>query len=216
MTLFDDPLAFFVALPVFAIPACVFLAAMLEYVVPPFPGDSCLLVGFFLAAQGLTAVTTVFAAAVLGSLVGGAMAFRLGERYGDAVLRRVTWRRQRASAARFRDMAARRGERILLVNRFLPVVRSIMLYGAGAFGLDFRRSMAWNAASAVAFVTFLLGAGWATAGSWNEIRGQFADLNRVAGVAALAIAGIWVLWALWRSSRPVRPSGSAESAVQSR
>ena len=216
MTLFDDPLAFFVALPALAVPAFVFAAAFLEYVVPPVPGDSCMLVGFFLAAQGAADPATVFGAAVLGCVVGGAVAFQLGSRYGDAVLQRVVWRRQRATLARFRELAGRRGEGILLVNRFLPVVRSVMLYGAGAFGLDRKKSMAWNAASAIAYASFLFGAGWATAGSWNEIRGRFAELNRAAGVAAVVVAALWIGWTLWRSAqvRAAHQAQSAESLTQ--
>lgn len=210
MTLFDDPLAFFVALPALAVPAFVFASAFLEYVVPPFPGDSCMLVGFFLAAQGATDPALVFGAAILGCLAGGVVAFRLGARYGDAVLRRVVWRRQRATLVRFRALAMRRGESILAVNRFLPVVRSVMLYGAGAFGLDEKKSMAWNAVSALGFVSFLFGAGWATAGSWNEIRERFVELNRAAGVVAVAIAVAWLAWTLWRSAQ-LRSAPQAES-----
>lgn len=200
MALFDDPMAYFAALPALAIPTFVFLAAVLEYVVPPVPGDSCMLVGFFLAAQGATDPRTVFAAALVGCLVGAAIAFGLGRRYGEAIMRCVVWRRTLAATARFRALAARRGESVLAVNRFLPVVRSVMLYGAGAFGLDFRKSMAWNAASATAFVSFLFAIGWATAGSWNEIRGRFVELNRVAGVAAVVLAALWVAWTLWRAA----------------
>lgn len=211
MTLFDDPLAFFVALPALAVPAFVFAAAFLEYVVPPFPGDSCMLVGFFLAAQGATDPTLVFGAAILGCLAGGSVAFRLGARYGDAVLRRVVWKRQRATLARFRSLATRRGESILAVNRFLPVVRSVMLYGAGAFGLGEKKSMGWNAVSAFAFVSFLFGAGWATAGSWNEIRERFVELNRAAGVVAVVLVAAWLAWTVWRSAQMRR---TAESTSQ--
>jgi membrane protein DedA with SNARE-associated domain len=98
----------------------------------------------------------------------------------------------------------------LAVNRFLPVVRSVMLYGAGAFGLDFRKSMAWNALSAVAFVSFLFGVGWATAGSWNEIRGRFVDLNRVAGVTAVVVVALWLAWTLWRSAQARAESRAAQ------
>lgn len=212
MTLFDDPMAYFVALPALAVPAFVFAAAFLEYVVPPVPGDSCMLVGFFLAAQGAADPASVVVAAVAGCLAGGAVAFHLGARYGEAVLRKVVWRRQLAATARFRALATRRGESILAVNRFLPVVRSVMLYGAGAFGLDFKKSMAWNAASAAAFVVFLFGAGWATAGSWNEIRGRFVELNRAAGVAALVLAAVWVAWTLYRAAQVRAEAQSAESA----
>ncbi|MDA8017531.1 MAG: VTT domain-containing protein [Thermoanaerobaculia bacterium] len=215
MTLFDDPLAFFVAWPALAVPAFVFFSAFLEYVVPPVPGDSCMLVGFFLAAQGACDPIVVFAAAFLGCLAGGAVSFRLGARYGDAVLQRVVWRRQRLAMSRFRALATQRGEAILAVNRFLPVVRSIMLYGAGAFGLDFKKSMAWNAASALAFVSLLFGAGWATAGSWNEIRERFSDMNRLAGGAALAAGLFWLAWMVWRSAQVRAATRSAESVTQS-
>lgn len=199
MAFLDDPLPFFLALPAVAVPAFVFAAAFFEYVTPPVPGDSCLLVGFFLAGQGVASPWEVFVAAVLGSVLGGWAAYRLGGRYGDAVLRRVRIRSSGRAEARFRQMVANRGERVLAINRFLPVVRGVMLYGAGALGLRFRRVMAYNAASATAFVALLCGVGLVTAGSWAEIQAVFGDLRRAAGAAAfLAVVG-WLGWSFRRS-----------------
>ncbi len=202
----DDPIAAALALPPLALPLLVFGSALLEYVFPPWWGDSLVLMGFFLAAQGAASPPLLFAAAIAGSALGAAAAYGLGRRYGLALVRLAFRRRSRSrSRRRTRDLFRRFGEPVLLVNRFLPVVRGGMLYGAGALGLRFWRSFVYANVSNLAFLTLLMWIGFLTAGSWEETLAAARHYNRLLGLAILAAAGAWILAALVRL-RPPRPS----------
>ena len=50
-----------------------FITALIEYVFPPFPGDTVTLFGAFLAANGSWSVPLVFTAVTLGSASGSAL-----------------------------------------------------------------------------------------------------------------------------------------------
>ena len=64
--------------------ALVAFAGMAEYIFPPFPGDSLMLFGFFLAGRGDLPLAGVFGGAFLGSLVGAELAYQLGARLGGS------------------------------------------------------------------------------------------------------------------------------------
>ncbi len=197
MTWLDDPLGLALTLPPLALALFVFGSALLEYVFPPYWGDTFVLLGFFLAGQGAAPPAAIFGAAVAGSVAGSIVAYRLGERYGLAVMRRVSPRRQ-GSRKRVLELFQRFGERLLLVNRFLPVVRGVLLYGAGALELRFRPVLFYCTLSNLAFIGLLMWAGLWTAGSWAEIQAGFERSNRLLGVVALAAVAVWLGVSLWR------------------
>ncbi len=201
----DDPIAVAMTLPPLAVPLLVFGSAFLEYVFPPWWGDSLVLLGFFLAAQGAASPPLVFAAAVTGSALGAAAAYGLGRRYGLALLRRMVRRRRSQGRRRSRELFQRFGERVLLVNRFLPVVRGAMLYGAGAMKLRFWPAFLYTNVSNLAFMALLMWVGLLTAGSWPEVLAAAKRYNQLLGLVVLAAVGVWIVAALARL-RPPRAS----------
>ena len=202
MHLPDDPVTAVAALPALALllPLFVLLSGLLEYVVPPYWGDMFMLLGFFLAGQPAIDVPawTVFVAAWAGSSLGAAIAFGLGSRFGLRVMRRVVPWRPSGARARIRALLVRYGERFLVVNRFVPILRGLMLYGAGAVRLRFAESMAYTAVSNFAWVALLMGTGLLTAGSWDEILASFRHTYQVLGAAFGAGVLAWLAWILWR------------------
>ena len=62
----------------------VFAAATLEYLFPPFWGDTIMLSGCFLAGLDRVGSLEVFAAAFLGSCLGALGAYGLGRRFGPS------------------------------------------------------------------------------------------------------------------------------------
>ena len=194
MTRLDDILALALTLSPAALTLIVFVSAWLEFVFPPYFGDSVMLFGFFLAGQGVASPTEVFAAAVAGSILGSVVAFLLGERYGDRLLRHLSWKKKRLEApAKLRGIFERYGEAVLLVNRFVPFFRNFMIYGAGAFRLRLLPSMAANAVSVLGFVGMLMAVGLWTAGSWAEIQATFQQaLGRLGVLVILALTALFV------------------------
>lgn len=205
MTFFDDPLAVVATLPPLVLPLVVFASSLIEYVLPPFWGDTFILLGFFLAGQGAVGWPSIFAAAILGGIAGAAIAYALGRRYGLRAARRFTGRRRGGrSRERLNRLYRRFGERVLLVNRFLPVVRGLLLYGAGAMHLRPRPVMIYTAIGNIAWVALLMAVGLATGGTWNEIQAAFRSSSRAIGIltfAAVAIALVVVVWYQARARR---------------
>ncbi len=193
--LFDDPVATVAALPVFLVPLVVLLSSMLEYVFPPYWGDTLILVGFFLAGQGVISWVAIFIAATVGALLGALIAYVLGKRYGLRAVRRFGRRRGRnRSRERVQELFRRYGEPILLLNRFLPVVRGLMLYAAGAMELRLRPVMIYSSIGSVAWVALMMAVGLAAGGTWEQLQATFAQSSRVLGLVALAVFSIWLVW----------------------
>ncbi len=198
----DDPVAAAVALPPLVLVLFVFGSAFLEYLFPPYWGDTFVLLGFFLAGQGAVAPAAVFTAAATGSLLGSIAAYQLGRRYGMAVTDRLSSTRRRPSRRRLQSLFQRFGEKLLLVNRFLPVVRGMMLYGAGALRLPLRPVVVYCTLSNLAFISLLMWAGLWTADSWPGIQQAFRQSNRWLAVAAVVASCLWLAVAWRRRRRP--------------
>lgn len=208
MTFFDDPVTAVAALPPLVVPLVIFLSGALEYIFPPYWGDTLILVGFFLAGQGAASPVQVFAAAVIGGLAGSVVAFHLGRRYGMQIARRLTFQRKpTGTRARIRRLYERFGERVLVFNRFLPVIRGMLLYGAGAMGLRLRPVLAYSTVGNLAWVALLMAVGLLTGGTWDEIQATFRQYSRGLGLVAGGIVAAWLAWVLWRAwRRRRRPS----------
>lgn len=202
MHFLEDPVSAVSALPALSLilPLFVFVSALLEYVVPPYWGDMFMLLGFFLAGQPSIAVSPVaiFVAAFLGSVVGSAIAFLLGQRYGLRAIRRLTPWRLSNSQDRIGELLLRHGERFLVFNRMVPVIRGLLLYGAGAMKLQFRPAIAYSAVSNLLWVTLLMTVGLLTAGSWEEIVESFRHTHQIVAGIAIAVVLGWVAFLVWR------------------
>ena len=208
MSWLEDPAAVVAHWPLFALPLLVALAAFLKYVVPPFPGDSVMLVGFFLSAHGGSPIWTIALGAFLGGLAGAAGAFQLGRHLGTPVLDRLEQRGgKRVPVEKMRQLFQTFGEKALLLNRFLPIVRSFMLYAAGASGLRRGPAIFWSAGSNLLFTLLLAFVGHNVSASWPEIVALFKSVGRGAGALALGLLAAFLLlrWLLRRQAPP-RPT----------
>ena len=201
MSWLEDPTTVVAHWPLMALPFLVALSAFLKYVVPPFPGDSVMLVGFFLSAHGGSPPWTIVMAAFAGGLLGAVCAFFLGQRLGAPLLERLEASTTRkVPVARLRHLFQTFGERALLLNRFLPVLRSFMLYAAGASGLRAGPAIFWSACSNLLFALALALIGHNVSASWPEIVALFRSVGRSAGLVALVIL-VLIVW--FRFRRPM-------------
>lgn len=116
----------------------IFASAVIEYLFPPYPGDTLVLLGFFLAGNGKLPVSGTVVAAVGGSLVGALLAYAIGRRFGEAYFLIRKSQRARRRVGRLRIIFQRYGPRLLLVNRFLPGLRGVFLYLAGMNRMEVR------------------------------------------------------------------------------
>jgi membrane-associated protein len=207
MSWLQDPAALVAHWPLMALPFLVGFAAFAKYVVPPFPGDSLMLLGFFLSAHGGAPSWTIVLGACCGGLLGAACAFYLGRRLGMPLLARIEERSSKVPVEKLRRLFATFGEKSLLLNRFLPILRSFMLYAAGASGLRAGPSIFWSAWSNLFFALLLSLIGHNVSASWPEIVALFQTVGRSAGIAALTLLLLGLAArALWRRRTEQRTS----------
>jgi len=181
-------------------PAWAYLAlagsAFLENLVPPVPGDTVVVFGAYLVGRGHLEWLPVYAATCVGGTSGFLLMFHLGRSRGRSFLRGrrgVLFRAE--SLDRVEDWLRRYGIWLILVNRFLSGVRSVIALGAGIGGLRWPQvgiaallSMAvWNAG--------LLGAGSLVGRNWSRAVELLGEYNQAMAVLLLALGvGLALRW----------------------
>lgn len=174
------------------------IAAMIEYVVPPLPGDTFALAGVALAATAGYSPWLVHAALTLGAMLGGQLAFGFG-RYVSARRERSPGFLHGPRTDRALDEVRRRFEKhgaaYLLVNRFIPALRAFFFVGAGLAKMSPWKVAAYGGVSAAAWNALLLLAGWALGSNLEALvtlvrRYTWTVLGVVALVVLVALSRI--------------------------
>lgn len=168
------------------------LAALTEYVIPVFPGDSVSLLGGVLYAAYGWSLPLVFAALMLGSIIGSFLSYQLG----------TLWERKRQSdeASKLDRIVGgfrRYGDWFLVLNRFFPGVRALFFVAAGLARMPLRRVLFFSAISAAAWNALLLAGGVAVGNNLPRLQGWLSTYSLVAwGVIAAVVLG--VAWHAYR------------------
>jgi membrane protein DedA with SNARE-associated domain len=182
------------------------LASLVEYVIPPFPGDTIVLAGATLAARGLASEVGVFFACLVGSVVGSLLDYAAGAWIGrrlehpSAAARWQRWLPPER-LARLEAQYRRWGPWLIVANRFVPVSRAVFFVFAGISRVGLVKTTLLGAVSAAAWNLMLIAAGHALGANAERIQAFFSDVQRASAVAAL-VGGVAVVW-WWRR----RPSG---------
>src|SRR5918996_549442 len=154
-----------------------FAASLIEYVFPPFPGDTVVLLGGVFAVRGQRSWVLVLAAVTLGSVVGAALDYLIGSRLARRFGRRGDFAERHPHLFRLQEKMRGGGIPLIAFNRFMPGVRGLIFLAAGASGMDFGRVMAWGALSALLWNALILGVGLAVPVTWN-LNGDVPDFSR--------------------------------------
>lgn len=178
------------------------VGALLEYVFPPFPGDTIVLLGGVLAVRGERPWGWVFAAVTLGSVLGAAVDYLFGAWLGHQVTLHPERVRffgvPRERVLRLRERVRDRAGPFVLLNRFLPAFRALIFVAAGAAGLPFGRVMLLGACSALAWNVLVLSVGYGVGGNLEALQAFFSGYHKVAlGVVVVALAVVAGGW-WWR------------------
>ncbi len=181
------------------------LAALIEYVFPPFPGDTVSVLGGAWAVRGDRSFVLLHLALTAGSAVGIAATWRLGRALAGPFRRAPESGRVLGMSVlhirKAQTMMRDRGTFLLLANRFLPSFRSVLFVAAGASDMPLRRALALGSVSAALFNALLIGVG-AAIGDNAEAIGQFFSTFRIASLGALGVLALGFLGRfLWRRGR---------------
>ena len=181
--------------------ALLFCAAGIEYVFPPFPGDSITLFGAVLVGAGGWPAAPVYAAITAGSILGMAIDHRFGRFVASRDQhwrgRSGWWRKVGVQLDRTLPVFARRPTAYLICNRFLPSIRALFFVAAGMVGVPLWRTLLFGALSALAWNALTFGLGAPVGSNWQVLLGWLKTYNAIAWVAVIP----GVAFFLWRLRR---------------
>lgn len=188
------------------------LASMIEYVVPPFPGDTVALFGVFLAASAGWSAVIVYLALNAGAIAGGMIAYGFGRAIARPE-RRPRWLRGERSERAIATIEARyakHGAAYLAVNRFVPALRAFFFVGAGIAGLRPGAVALWGGLSAALWNALLLALGWAVGANWEAMLAWVRAYSAVATILVVVAIVVLVARALVRGAKKPPPPEAGE------
>jgi membrane protein DedA with SNARE-associated domain len=200
-TWFDSVVAWIGAHPV-AAGGLVFLVAFCDalavigIVVPALP---LLFAVGALVGLGHISGPYALACAALGALLGDALSFWIGHRWGLQLREHVLFRRYPQLLARGEALFRRHGTKGIVIARFVGAVRPFVPAVAGMLRMPLRRYLPASAFAAVAWAAVFLAPGWIFGASYDAVA-AVADrlvLVLLALLAVLALAWAVVLYS-WR------------------
>jgi membrane protein DedA with SNARE-associated domain len=184
----------------------VFLGVGVESLGIPVPGETTLIIGAVLAAQGHLDAPGVAAAGVLGAILGDNTGYYVGRRWGRRLVatrlgRRIYDPRRVALAEAF---FARRGWLAVFLGRFVAILRIFAGPLAGLHHMPWRAFLVANAAGAVVWVGAVVAAGLLVGGNLDHIVTLISRGGYVALGMAVAAGVALVAWRLVRRRRELR------------
>jgi membrane protein DedA with SNARE-associated domain len=172
----------------------IFILMVAESATLPVPSEVVLPLGGYLVSQGRLEFWSTVAVATIGSLVGTMVDYGIGYYLGrPAVLRygRVVRFSEKRLETTERWFAAH-GKSVVLLARFVPLLRTLIAFPAGLVKMDVKRFLIYSAVGILIWDISLvyLGelAGQNSTAIANTLQGYFLPL----GIAAVIIAGIFV------------------------
>jgi membrane protein DedA with SNARE-associated domain len=172
--------------------AGVFVLMVMESATLPIPSEVVLPFAGFLVYQGSLEFWTVVIVATIGSLVGTMIDYSIGYYLGrPAVLhygRVVGFSERRLATAE--GWFRRRGELVVLLARFVPLLRTLIAFPAGLVEMNVKQFLAYSAVGIVIWDIVLVYVGVLVGMNYVALASFLESIFQPVGIAVVVILGI--------------------------
>ncbi len=175
-----------------------------ENVVPPVPGDMLVVFGGYMAGLGLLDPVLVVLLATVGGSLGFMTMYVIGARLGHAVLDpdRLKW------LPKGRIQVVRRhlqqwGFGLVLANRFLSGLRSVISLTVGLAHMEPGRTAFWCTLSSLIWTSLIVAGGWYLGENWQQV-GSYIQTY---GWALTGLVVAFIAWQIVRYRKQRTPNG---------
>jgi len=167
------------------------LVLLIDNMGVPLPGEAVLATGAVLASTGQLDVATVAVVAFVAAALGGNGGYAIGRFGGHPLVVRLGRRIgiTRARLDRTEVFFERRGVPVVLLGRFVPIVRQLYALVAGTYEMPWWRFLAANVVGALLWVSIWTTVGYNAAGLLDEV-----DIAlRAGGAVVLVVAVVYLM-----------------------
>ncbi len=184
--------------------AFLFISAIVENLFPPIPGDTITGLGAFLVGAGRLNYWLVYAATTLGSLLGFMTLFLLGR-----LLEREFFMKKNYSFLSARTIVSteewfrRHGYAVILINRFIPGIRSAVSLVSGISLLSPHRVALFAAISAAVWNLIWIQVGFTLGNNWELVKDKMMlilkSYNIIAGGILVLCLTVFIIFRIVRA-----------------
>jgi len=166
----------------------VFLASYVENIFPPVPGDTILIFGAYLVGRGELSFSMAMVTTLLGSVLGFLTLYVAGYRYGRRFMysTQQTWFSP-ASLKRVEVLFEKWGYGVVLINRFLAGLRSVVGLFAGIGKLNIWKVIILSTISSVLWNGTLIWLGSTIGENWEQIGAYLKQYNTIVSVLIVTV-----------------------------
>lgn len=193
------------ALPIGTLYLAIGVISAVENIFPPFPADVVVAFGSFLAARGKASPYTTFLVSWIGNLLGAALMYYVGRKYGSsAFMSRLERWAGKGAEQRLMALYGRYGLPALFISRFLPAVRAVVPPFAGAMKLPVLPvTLAIGAASGIWF-TFITFVAYRAGENWEVLYATIVRSGKIVAIGATALVILVALVFYLRRRKPAQ------------
>lgn len=165
-----------------------FLSAVVENLFPPIPGDTITAFGAFLVGAGILDYGYVYLATTMGSVIGFMALYFVGRALKREFFIRKNYKAFSAeSIVKAETWFSRWGYYIVLANRFMPGIRSVISIVSGISRLNYIYVTLLALVSASIWNLIWIHTGYVIGGNWEYFKDRMADILRNYNIAVGSI-----------------------------
>lgn len=193
----------FNALPAWQLYLAIGLVAYLENVIPPIPGDLLLAFTGYLYAIDQILLTPLLVSSTIGSAAGFMTLYYVGRQWDKLNKKKVPWKYvKRIYSPRLEDRVRRAmrkwGLWLIVANRFLAGMRTVISLVSGISGISLRSAFICSHASALIWNAVIIYFGYTVGSNWEVVGDYLKDYAKWIGVGIVIIIGAKYISSLYK------------------
>ncbi|MCS7228438.1 MAG: DedA family protein [Candidatus Kryptonium sp.] len=180
----------------------IFFFAYIENIFPPSPSDVVVVFCASLVGLGKTDFSLTLISAVLGSTLGFATMYLIGDKFGDEIIEKGKIKFIKPESVKKVEMLfAKYGYFLIVINRFLAGTRAFVAFFAGLGEYELKKSILLSFISASLWYLILVTAGKILGENWHIIADVISGYSKVVtAIITLAIV-IFILRSILKSKK---------------
>jgi len=182
------------------------LVAYVENILPPIPGDLVVAFAGYLAASGTISFFIIYAATTIASVAGFMSVYIVGSYFGAQINEQPSRVRilrfiKFSHYAKVKAWMQRWGQGVIIANRFLPGMRSVISVTAGVSHTQTGLTVLSSTISSLLWNFVLIGSGWVLYENWRKIE-DYLSLYSKSVLALLLVLILTVIgYKYWQKRR---------------
>jgi membrane-associated protein len=157
-----------------------------------FPGELAVLLGGVLAQQGKVPLFGVYVAAIVGAIMGDAIGYEMGKRFGHKIIYGTLGRFIKHDHLRkSEEYLATRGGKAVFLGRFTAALRVLVPGLAGMSGMPYRTFAMYNASGGAIWAIIFVTLGYVAGSSWRKVEHYIGVGGTLSLMAVVAFGALW-------------------------